>query len=294
MSAFNSFFFEMVNGRGWICIALVVFGSWRPGKALLGALLFAAFDAFQLRLQQHGRRRFVPYQLFLMLPYVLSILALIADGAPRRLSAGADDPLPGKASDAASISSSRGAHAAGWPHRRRYRHHRRQHRRDRAGICTPRPARVVDATGRLVAPPFVDPHFHMDATLSYGLPRINASGTLLEGIALWGELKPLLTHEAVLDRALAYCDWAVSMGLLAIRSHVDICDDRLLAVEALLEVKKTRRALSRPAARRLPAGRLLPLADGAARTPSARSTWASTWSAASRISSAPWPTARAR
>ena len=98
--------------------------------------------------------------------------------------------------------------------------------------------RVIDASGDLVSPPFVDPHFHMDATLSYGIPRINASGTLLEGIALWGELKPLLTHEAVRDRALAYCDWAVSMGLLAIRTHVDTCDDRLLAVEALLEVKK--------------------------------------------------------
>lgn len=98
--------------------------------------------------------------------------------------------------------------------------------------------RVVDAGGCLVAPPFVDPHFHMDATLSYGIPRINASGTLLEGIALWGELKPLLTHEAVKERALAYCDWAVSMGLLAIRTHVDTCDDRLLAVEALLEVKR--------------------------------------------------------
>ncbi|RUW19846.1 cytosine deaminase [Mesorhizobium sp. M4B.F.Ca.ET.215.01.1.1] len=98
---------------------------------------------------------------------------------------------------------------------------------------------VIDARGNLVSPPFVDPHFHMDATLSYGIPRINASGTLLEGIALWGELKPLLTHEAVRERALAYCDWAVSMGLLAIRTHVDVCDDRLLAVEALLEVKKT-------------------------------------------------------
>ena len=97
---------------------------------------------------------------------------------------------------------------------------------------------VVDAAGNLVSPPFVDPHFHMDATLSYGIPRINASGTLLEGIALWGELKPLLTHEAVKQRALDYCDWAVSMGLLAIRSHVDTCDDRLLAVEALLEVRK--------------------------------------------------------
>jgi cytosine deaminase len=99
-------------------------------------------------------------------------------------------------------------------------------------------AEEIDATGRLVSPPFVDPHFHMDATLSLGLPRLNRSGTLLEGIALWGELKPLLTHEAVIERALRYCDLAVSQGLLAIRSHVDICDDRLLAVEALLEVKR--------------------------------------------------------
>ncbi|MBN9235006.1 MULTISPECIES: amidohydrolase family protein [Phyllobacteriaceae] len=98
---------------------------------------------------------------------------------------------------------------------------------------------VIDAAGDLVSPPFIDPHFHMDATLSLGIPRINASGTLLEGIALWGELKPLLTHEAVRERALAYCDWAVAKGLLAIRTHVDTCDDRLLAVEALLDVKKT-------------------------------------------------------
>ncbi len=96
----------------------------------------------------------------------------------------------------------------------------------------------IDAAGNLVTPPFVDSHFHLDATLSYGLPRINRSGTLLEGIALWGELKPLLTHEAVIERALKYCDWAVARGLLAIRSHVDVCDDRLLAVEALLDVKR--------------------------------------------------------
>ena len=76
LSAFSSFFFEMVNGRGWICIALVVFGAWQPGKALLGALLFAAFDAFQIRLQQTVGSA-VPYQLFLMLPYALSILALV-------------------------------------------------------------------------------------------------------------------------------------------------------------------------------------------------------------------------
>ncbi|MEF3049328.1 ABC transporter permease [Pseudotabrizicola sp. L79] len=77
LSAFSSFFFEMVNGRGWICIALVVFGAWRPGKAVLGALLFAGFDALQIRLQQTPIGAVVPYQLFLMLPYLLSILALI-------------------------------------------------------------------------------------------------------------------------------------------------------------------------------------------------------------------------
>ena len=97
---------------------------------------------------------------------------------------------------------------------------------------------VVDAQGMLLIPPFVDPHFHMDATLSFGMPRVNQSGTLLEGIALWGELKPLLTQEALVERALQYCDWAVAKGLLAIRTHVDVCDPRLLAVEALLEVKK--------------------------------------------------------
>ena len=96
----------------------------------------------------------------------------------------------------------------------------------------------LDALGMLLSPPFVDAHFHMDATLSYGLPRVNASGTLLEGIALWGELKPLLTAEALIERALTYCDWAVAKGLLAIRSHVDICDPRLLAVQALLDVKR--------------------------------------------------------
>src|SRR6476619_2961879 len=99
-------------------------------------------------------------------------------------------------------------------------------------------ARTIEAQGCLVSPPFIDIHFHMDATLSLGLPRLNQSGTLLEGIALWGKLKPLLTSEAVAERALRYCDLAVSQGLLAIRSHVDICDDRLLAVEALLDVKK--------------------------------------------------------
>ena len=97
---------------------------------------------------------------------------------------------------------------------------------------------VIDAEGQLVSPPFVDCHFHMDATLSLGQPRYNESGRLLEGIQIWGELRPLLTQDAVVQRALDYCDLAVSQGLLAIRTHVDICDTRLLGVEALLEVKK--------------------------------------------------------
>ena len=101
-----------------------------------------------------------------------------------------------------------------------------------------RAAIEIQADGRLLSPPFVDAHFHLDATLSLGFPRMNRSGTLLEGIALWAELKPTLTHDAVIERAVKYCDWAVARGLLAIRSHVDVCDDRLVAVEALLEVKR--------------------------------------------------------
>ncbi len=103
---------------------------------------------------------------------------------------------------------------------------------------TAKAQKEIDASGYLVSPPFVDSHFHMDATLSLGQPRLNQSGTLLEGIGLWGELKPHLTVEAIKERALRYCDLAVARGLLAIRSHVDICDPRLLAVDALLEVRK--------------------------------------------------------
>ncbi len=97
---------------------------------------------------------------------------------------------------------------------------------------------VIEAAGDLVSPPFVDPHFHMDATLSYGQPRINASGTLLDGIALWGALRDEASVEAMVERALAYCDWAVSMGLLSIRSHVDTTPDHLNTVTALLEVRE--------------------------------------------------------
>lgn len=96
---------------------------------------------------------------------------------------------------------------------------------------------TIDAGGWLVSPPFVDPHFHMDATLSLGRPRMNVSGTLLEGIALWGELKPIQSIDEIIDRAMRYCDLAVSMGIGAIRSHVDTCDEELKGVQALLDVR---------------------------------------------------------
>ncbi len=76
MSAFDAFYFGMINGRGWICVALVIFASWHPGKALVGALLFAGFDALQVRAQQLAGA-FIPYQFFLMLPYILSIAAMV-------------------------------------------------------------------------------------------------------------------------------------------------------------------------------------------------------------------------
>ena len=97
---------------------------------------------------------------------------------------------------------------------------------------------VIDADFHFVTPPFVDSHFHMDATLSYALPRVNKSGTLLEGIKLWGELKPNLTADAIKERALKFCKWAIARGTLAIRSHVDVSGQNLIGVEALLDVKE--------------------------------------------------------
>ena len=76
ISAFDAFYFGMINGRGWICVALVIFASWRPGKAFWGALLFAGIEAFQVRAQQIAGVA-IPYQFYLMLPYVISIAALI-------------------------------------------------------------------------------------------------------------------------------------------------------------------------------------------------------------------------
>ncbi|MEY8880806.1 amidohydrolase family protein [Donghicola sp. XS_ASV15] len=109
---------------------------------------------------------------------------------------------------------------------------------DIAPVIEGEAAEVIDATGDLVSPPFCDPHFHLDATLSYGLPRVNASGTLLEGISLWGELRDIATVDEMVERALTYCDWAASMGLLAIRSHVDTTADHLNTATAMLEVRE--------------------------------------------------------
>ncbi|MEF2231371.1 MAG: amidohydrolase family protein [Pseudodesulfovibrio sp.] len=99
-------------------------------------------------------------------------------------------------------------------------------------------AEVVDAGGNLATPPFVDSHFHMDATLSVGMPRRNETGTLLEGIRIWGELKPALDPEGIKARALKLCTWAIAKGNLAIRTHVDTTDPSLMAVDVLLEVRE--------------------------------------------------------
>ncbi|MBO0781401.1 MAG: cytosine deaminase [Ktedonobacteraceae bacterium] len=98
--------------------------------------------------------------------------------------------------------------------------------------------REIDAAGRLITPPFINAHVHLDAVLTVGQPRYNASGTLLEGIQIWSERKPTLTHEDVKRRALEEIRWEVAQGTLHIRSHVDICDPNLTALRALLEVRE--------------------------------------------------------
>ncbi len=96
----------------------------------------------------------------------------------------------------------------------------------------------IDAAGHLVTSPFVDAHFHLDTALSLGFPRLNSSGTLIEGIALWREIEPHLTHEWLVERGLQYCDWAIAQGIQAIRSHVDTTHAALTGVTAMLEVKR--------------------------------------------------------
>lgn len=98
--------------------------------------------------------------------------------------------------------------------------------------------REIDAAGHLLLPPLIDSHVHMDAVLTVGQPRYNTSGTLLEGIQIWSERKPSLSHEDVKQRALEAIRWEVAQGTLYIRSHVDVCDPKLTALRALLEVRE--------------------------------------------------------
>ncbi len=98
--------------------------------------------------------------------------------------------------------------------------------------------REIDAAGRLVSPPFIDAHVHLDAVLTVGQPRYNSTGTLLEGIQIWSERKQSLTHEDVKRRALEEIRWEVAQGTLYIRSHVDVCDPALTALRALIEVRE--------------------------------------------------------
>ncbi|HLL79134.1 MAG TPA: cytosine deaminase [Ktedonobacteraceae bacterium] len=104
-------------------------------------------------------------------------------------------------------------------------------------------AREIYAGGRLVSPPFIDAHVHLDAVLTVGQPRYNSSGTLLEGIQIWSERKPSLTREDVKRRVLEEIRWEVAQGTLHIRSHVDVCDPNLTALKALIEVREEVRDL---------------------------------------------------
>ncbi|HEY6542435.1 MAG TPA: cytosine deaminase [Ktedonobacteraceae bacterium] len=107
-----------------------------------------------------------------------------------------------------------------------------------AGDIAESAARELDAGGRLISPPFIDAHVHLDAVLTVGQPRYNSSGTLLEGIQIWSERKPSLTREDVKRRVLEEVRWEVAQGTLHIRSHVDVCDPELTALRALLEVRE--------------------------------------------------------
>ena len=101
----------------------------------------------------------------------------------------------------------------------------------------------IDAEGNFLSPPFVDCHFHMDSTMSCGRPRLNESGTLAEGIRIWGDLKRQQSREEIVERALGLCNWSLAKGVLAIRSHVDVTDPTFNTVEALLEVRERMKGL---------------------------------------------------
>ncbi|MBU5465716.1 cytosine deaminase [Virgibacillus sp. MSJ-26] len=97
---------------------------------------------------------------------------------------------------------------------------------------------VLDVEGSLVLPPFIEPHIHLDTTLTAGEPAWNQSGTLFEGIQRWSERKQTITHEDVKSRAKKALTWQVAQGIQHVRTHVDVTDPKLLALKALLEVKE--------------------------------------------------------
>ena len=99
-------------------------------------------------------------------------------------------------------------------------------------------AEVVDARGNLLTPPLIDSHVHLDTALTAGEPRYNASGTLFEGIAVWSERKKDLTRADVKERARTALQWEVGQGVGFVRTHVDVCDPKLTALQALLELKE--------------------------------------------------------
>ena len=96
---------------------------------------------------------------------------------------------------------------------------------------------TIDLNGKLVCAPFIEPHIHLDTTLTAGQPRWNESGTLFEGIQCWSERKDSLTKEDVKERAKKALSWQMANGIGAVRTHVDTTDPSLVALEALLEVK---------------------------------------------------------
>lgn len=101
-----------------------------------------------------------------------------------------------------------------------------------------RDEQMMDVQGNLVLPPFIEPHIHLDTTLTAGEPNWNESGTLFEGIQRWAERKELLTLEDVKTRAKQALKWQIAQGIQHVRTHVDVTDPELTALKALLEVKE--------------------------------------------------------
>jgi cytosine deaminase len=105
-------------------------------------------------------------------------------------------------------------------------------------IPAPRNAKIIDARGLLISPPFVESHIHLDSALIDGGRCLNRSGTLFEGIEIWRGLKQKLTVKEVKSRALQTLKLQASQGVLYVRTHADVSEERLVALRALLELKE--------------------------------------------------------